>query len=197
MASLLPHEIWLCGHICSGKDYIGNVLALRLGFFHMGIGELVAREIEELEGLPYGTIYGTPGMKDKYRQKLQDYGNERRKMSPLYWISRWCLERDLRPERPAVQTSMRFFRESEVARRRNALLVRVAVPEELRQERIRQCYPNYVPAMELNITESEIDSIPCHVEISGDIPQDKIISTLTDIYRTWRDECGMFEPAVR
>jgi hypothetical protein len=174
-------EIWLTGEICSGKDFIGDVLVRRFGFWKMGVGELIAKEVEQELGLTPGSIYGTPGMKDRFRAELQYCGNLRRGDHPLYWIDAWIHEREKVADRPAVMTSCRFLREAKVCRDRGATLLRVKVDEGIRQARIKQCYPNFTPAMELNAAEGEIAMIQADLIIDGTLSEDRIVQQAEDL----------------
>ncbi len=182
----VPHEIWLNGPICAGKDYVAAALAKSHGYWYLGVGQLIAGELEQQYGLAEGYIYSAPEIKDRYRTALQNWGNKRRAENPDYWLKAWTVARDKVPNCPAVQPSCRFIREAELAAIRNAIIVRIVTPAEVRERRIAKCYPGHTAANDTNDAESEVLRVPYHVELSGTLPAIDIPGTLFAVIDAWR-----------
>ena len=190
----LPYEIWLNGRIACGKDTFAKALADHYGYWTRGVGQLIATEIEAAEGLAPGFIYRTPGEKDRRRSQLQDWGNKGRAEDPHYWLKAWLRERTKVAHLPAIQTSCRFIYEAQEALRRRAagldvVVIKLVVPEDLRQERIKVNYPSHTVAQDQNAAEAEIDTVPYNIELRGDLTRKETPYQLAMAYKLWQG-CG-------
>ena len=181
----LPADVLLTGKICTGKDYIGDLLVARRGFWRLGVGALIAAEIEQARGLPPGHIYSDPATKNAFRAELQAHGNKRRAEDDYYWVKSWWRARDVHIGQPAVATSGRFIYEAEATIKRGGIVVRVVCPENVRQERIAKLYPSHTAATDTNAAEAEITKMPYNFEIHGTLPGALCLVALDNLYRLW------------
>lgn len=184
-AEELGREIWLCGDICTGKDFVADVLVAQLGYRRRGVGALIAAEIEAKEKLPAGFIYDQPGEKGRRRTQLQEWGNMRRREDPHYWLKAWCTWRDWNPGFPVVQTSCRFIFEAQAAFARNAVVIKMVVPEDVRRQRIALLYPEHKSENDNNAAEGEIHRVPYHFQMHGTLPYEHIVPALLALQKFW------------
>lgn len=160
----------LMGEICSGKSHIAQALEDYRGFVRLPLALPLKREVAANHGI---SVEELNARKADFRTELQEVGHTRRQQDPAYWIKRWvearaALRRDVR----VVVEDCRHANEAQLfldmARTNPAVLARVMVPAELREERIRKLYGRLSQEQRNASSEVEIPFNPFHFVISGD-----------------------------
>jgi hypothetical protein len=184
---LYPPNIFICGEICSGKDFLASVLAKEFGYRVMNIGHLIAAELEQLNGLKPGTIYSSAAIKSAWRGRLQAHGNARRAERPDYWAHAWWVKRNETPDEKLINASCRFPVEVTDEAQRSAFIVRVLTPRTVRWQRALDLYPGIKPEVFNDPSDASIDEVPFHAYLPGTLPLVDIKDTFSRAFNVWHD----------
>lgn len=129
-----PIRIALAGPMGSGKTFVAKWLQKRYSHLRMrriGFGDEVKRLVHEL---------WNPSKKD--RSLLVEFGTSMRKIDSAIWIKRLFAQIDASPDTNWVCDDLRQDNELAALQEQGWLLVRILVPNNIRQERLKSKYPN-------------------------------------------------------
>ena len=177
----LPRNIFLAGKMGAGKDYVAARLCEDAGFTRLAFADALKREVAEDAGI---TVEELNRRKAEFRPRLQWWGvNKRETVSPDYWVNRWEGARAL-ISGPVVVTDARFLNEALYGFKIGALVVIVDTPESVRIERLLARDGNFDPATLTHSSELGIDTMPCHLKVSGEEPACVYVPMLSAGYTT-------------
>lgn len=176
----LPDEIFIAGKMASGKDFVAARLLEADEYQRLPLALEVKKDIAAKYGI---TLEELELNKSKYRTDLQEHGNGCRGLfGKDYWLRRWEKGRaelfDAFANPRFVVTDCRYINEAQFGIQRGALVVRVVVPDEIRLRRLQLLYGTVTDEQLHHASEVEVDRLPCHLEISGQLPADQIVPTL-------------------
>lgn len=156
----LPRTLFLCGKMGVGKDYVAAQFVER-GYTRLAFADALKREAALHLGI---TVAELNARKAEFRFLLQDWGTDRRKQEPDYWVRRWAEARAL-IDGPVVNTDTRFPNEASYALESGGFLVRLNAPLLVRKRRLMQRDGDYNPAWSAHIGETGIDLLPAHADL--------------------------------
>lgn len=149
------------GPMCSGKTFAAENLFPEYKRFSLA-GPLKATALE---------YYGVKGKTNEERQILQELADDIKKWDNDVFTKRllWGVYDYFTHEQtlPVVVDDMRFVHEADHMREHGFTIVRVLVPEEVRQARIAEKYPDTDPARFNHPSEKQYKDIKPHFTISG------------------------------
>lgn len=180
----LPTIILLTGPMGSGKDYLGRLLVEQAGFVRIAFADALKEEVCAHYGI---TLDELTARKAEFRPILQNWGVSKREADPYYWIMAWYARvqrADQVDGRSVVCTDCRFPNEALFGIQIGALNVRLVVSEEVRRQRLLQRDGAFDPTWLNHESEQYISQLPVHLELPGDLPDDIILPTLAESYRT-------------
>lgn len=129
-----PIRIALAGPMGSGKTFVAEWLQKRYSHLQLrriGFGDEVKRLVQEL---------WNPGRKD--RTLLVEFATSMREIDSAIWIKRMFAQMDASPNTNWVCDDLRQDNELTALQARGWLLVRILVPNHVRQKRLKSKYPN-------------------------------------------------------
>ena len=127
-------RIALAGPMASGKTFVAGWLQKRYSHLQLkrvGFGDEVKRVVQDL---------WNPVRKD--RTLLVEFATSMRKIDAAIWIKRMFAQTDASPDTNWVCDDLRQDNELVALQTRGWLLVRILVPNSIRQERLKSKYPN-------------------------------------------------------
>lgn len=129
-----PIRIALAGPMASGKTFVAEWLQKRyshLKLRRIGFGDEVKRLVQEL---------WNPTTKD--RSLLVEFATSMRNIDSAIWIKRMFAQIEASPDTNWVCDDLRQDNELVALQTQGWLLVRILVPNNIRQERLKSKYPN-------------------------------------------------------
>jgi dephospho-CoA kinase len=173
----IPDNVFITGLMGSGKDILAQTLVDRLNFTRLSFADAVRMELAEEMKLPLEEMLRVYP-KAMLRPMLQELGQRKRAREGAdYWIKRWDKAREA-IEGPVVCADMRYRNEAFYGFELGALLIRVAVDEELRIARLMERDGRYDPNWMRHPSELEVATLPVHLDLPGDIPEDERLPTV-------------------
>ena len=181
----IVENLFIVGEICSGKDYLAGALADAFGYKILGIGQMIAAELEAMNHLERGYIYSTPEIKAQWRSRLQAHGNAKRVQDPKYWVEKWWQARASTPRTPMINTSCRFAAEALFAVSRGAMVLRVFTPKSVRFQRAKAMYPGVKETELHDASDAGVSSTPFHFYMPGTLPRIEIPPAFQFLLGLW------------
>jgi hypothetical protein len=175
--SQLPDIIFVGGKKRSGKDYLCDLLVERAGFtkYHIVRGWLEG--FAARHRISYAEY---EAHKEFWRHDVQAEASAARAADPDCLVNAF---REILPTlpRPLCVTAVRFANECLFGMEVGAMVVRVATSDRTRRER----FIASGTSLELfdDPFEHEVDLMPAHLEMSGEMDADNYIPTLAGVYR--------------
>lgn len=170
MGIFLPPVVFVAGKKRAGKDFLADALVADAGFEKTHIAAPWLLEFFSARGYHFDTYDEVPTeLKVRYREGIQREATLAREYNPEVLIDlmrEYLLERT--STKPLVVSGVRFRNEAEFAIRQGYFVVKVAVSDEVRRQRFLAAGEN----LELfdDPFEREIDGLPAHLEVTGDMP---------------------------
>jgi hypothetical protein len=168
-------DIFLCGKMCAGKDYIADVLVEQAGFVKLPFALPLKQEVADKHGI---TLEELNANKNKYRAELQELGGARRAENPSYWIEKWINARH-EINNPVVCTDCRHVNEAAFGCTSfTGFVVKVHLSETTRLNRIKTLYGEVPDKLHEHPSEVEVDRCPFHLEFPGTCYRSRIFQEL-------------------
>jgi hypothetical protein len=168
-----------------GKDYVADRLVEGAGFKKLHIAAPWLLAFYASKGLEYHSYDDVPqGVKAHYRAEIQELAASAREKDPDVLIRQLDTyigdRRGMGLDEPLVVSGVRFTNEALYGIRKGYFVVKVAVPDDLRRVRFIESGES----LELfdDPFEAEIDGLPCHLEISGDLFGDAYAPRISAAY---------------
>jgi hypothetical protein len=176
-AERLPDIIFVGGRKRSGKDFVCDRLVAEAGFTKLHIVEPWLRQ--------WAPRYGyAPDdwerAKTEHRAECQADAAAERAGDPMVLI-RWMRAALAERKGPVCVTAVRFSNETELGMELGALCVRVKTSDETRRQRFLASGDDL--ALMDDPFEAEVDVMPVHIEISGEMPGTFYVPALANYYR--------------
>lgn len=156
------NRIAFYGPMCSGKTYMADYVAQNLDFTKLGFGMKLKAIVKD--------IFGVEGKNEEARKILQTFADDCKKYDPLVFTKHFLLAAN-QYER-IVCDDMRFVQEADHLRNNGFVLIKVTVPENIRQERIDSLYGYSNAALHQHGSETEYLKIVPDFEIRSQSPKD-------------------------
>lgn len=171
MGIFLPPVIFVAGKKKAGKDFYADALVELEGYekTHIAAPWLLAFYADR--GYQFDTYEEVPAeLKARYRERIQAEATQARQKNPevlIEMLDSFLSERP--PYRPLVISGVRFRNEVNYALKNGHFVVKVAVSDELRRQRFIAAGES----LELfnDPFEADIDALPAHMEVTGDMPK--------------------------
>lgn len=179
---MLPDVIFLGGRMGSGKSHIARVLE-RDGYTVVAFADALKNDLAQELGITRAEFDLRKG---EFRTQMQELGERKRAEYRDFWIARWVALANEKFEAGAlgiVVPDMRYINEARWALNLGAMVVRVSVPREVRCARLEELYGTVTEEQLTHASETQVELLPVHVEISGQLPDYAIIKKLKDEWR--------------
>ena len=161
-------KIAFAGQMGSGKTYVAEWLQDRykcISLRRIGFGDEVKRLVQELWDPP-----------KKDRPLLVNFATSMRAIDPAIWVKRLFAQTDAQPDVNWVCDDLRQDNEIAALHDRGWLLIRIAVPEDIRRQRLKLKYPNdYEDHMsysehrtEQDVLNADASLFACTIDTSAD-----------------------------
>lgn len=154
------------GKLCSGKTWCANYLVEHDNYVRYSLAG-------KLKAICYDLFGVEPGNKDgRNRLILQGVGSDMRKYDTDVWIKyllETIKERELSSSPPKIVVDdLRYKNEFDLLKRNGFTIIKVTLPEEVRQARIAKLYPNTPPEAAQHASETEQDELVPDYTITSD-----------------------------
>lgn len=176
-AERLPDIIFVGGKKRSGKDFVCDRLVGEAGFTKVHIVEPWLRDFFARRGLDPNRW---EELKAEYRADIQAEASVARAVNPNVLID-WFREAVKDMPRPLCVTAVRFTNEAQLGLELGALVVRVKTSDETRRQRFLASGDDL--ALLNDPFEAEVDAMPVHLEVSGEMPGTMYVPAMADYYR--------------
>jgi hypothetical protein len=173
----LPDIIFVGGKKRSGKDFLCDQLVAQGGFTKVHMVEPWLRQFFERRGLDPDRW---EELKVEYRAEIQAEASTARAENPNVLIDYLRGHLASLPK-PIAITAMRFINEATLGIEMGAMVVRVKTSDETRRQRFIASGDDL--ALMDDPFEAEVDVMPVHLEISGEMPAHIYVPALADYYR--------------
>lgn len=168
----------------SGKDYIGQQLMDAFGYQKLCFADALKNEICQKHGITRKDLNDN---KKDYRTEMQELGQSCREKDSEYWVNKWLSDRDKINGR-VVCTDCRYLNEARLGLSMpEAFVIHVCVPEDVRRERLSNLYGKVTKEQLSHESELEIDFVPFHYYMSGQIDSIGISRSFISGYNNWLD----------
>lgn len=180
----LPHTILLVGGICAGKDYIASAVTAGSRHIRMAFADALKQDVANRHNI---TVADINKHKAVYRRELQEHGENMRKLNPNHWIDRLHHDRVDSGNPPVIITDCRHVNEALWGvTLHNSIVVKVIVPEALRNKRMTALYGEVPPNIRSHASEVECNKCTFNIFLRGDLNENEILSTLLDKINEWK-----------
>lgn len=173
----LPDIIFVGGKKRSGKDHLCDLLVREAGFTKIHMVEPWLRQFFERPDLDPDRW---EELKAQYRAEIQAEAAASRAENPNVLID-YLRGHLMSLPKPIAVTAMRFSNEATLGIELGALVVRVKTSDEARRKRFLASGDDL--ALMDDPFEAEVDVMPVHIEISGEMPAEVYVPALADYYR--------------
>lgn len=144
-------KIAIAGKAGSGKTTLAEFFVKKYGFTRTGFANAVKKVGMDEFGLSYEEAFGAK----KNRTVLQDIGHGRRvEFGENYWVNKFLEQTNGQDN--LIVDDMRYRNEFITLKDNGYILIRIDSPEEIRQNRI----PNTYPENPNHPSETDLDDIP-------------------------------------
>lgn len=174
----LPDNVFVTGLMGAGKDFVAGALVKYAGFTRLSFADALKEKAAAQLDI---SLEELAARKAEFRSLLQDIGKSEREADEGYWIKEWQRRREAIPG-PVVCADVRYLNEALFAIGQGGLLVRVQVPEKLRIERVKARDGAFDPAWGQHSSETLIQMLPVHADISGELPEADIVTVVEAAY---------------
>lgn len=141
-------KIAISGKAGSGKSALAKFFIEEHNLKHISFAKKVKEIAMDLFGLSYDEAFGA----NKNREVLQGIGQKMREIDHDVWVKYLARQNDDN----VVLDDLRYKNEYQLLKDNGFIMVRVLAPQELRQQRI----PNTFPENTEHISEIDLDDIP-------------------------------------
>lgn len=137
-------KIALAGPICSGKSTIAAALGDEFGYRRLAFADALKAEVAGQHGIGVAELNENKAI---YRADLETLGERRRASNPLYWCNLLAVVLDAydQMDRPVVVDDLRYINEADFLRARGFVIVGVATPDAVREQRHQARYGKPLP----------------------------------------------------
>lgn len=177
--------VFISGVMCAGKSHISAALKKELpNTASLNFADALKQEVADRHGITVAELNANKG---QFRVELQELGAERRSSNPNHWINQWyTLYQKVPDDSLVICDDCRHFNEAEFALRLpSSLHIHVYTNSKTLHERRVFLYGHDDPNWHTAESEIEIEKLPFHVLVSGNMNPHEMLDVINREAEQW------------